>query len=71
MANKKHDAVTIYEPIIPAITTNMDSDLKIVNITEIGKEPDERMNKPYLSWHGESTTNGKSLGLKSILSLSR
>ena len=37
----------------------MDSDLKVVNGTEIGKKPDERMNRPDLPGLKEDTTYGK------------
>ena len=37
----------------------MDSNLKVVNKTEIGKNPDKRTNRPHLSGHREDTSNGK------------
>ena len=48
-----------YDSSIPVTAASMDSNLKVVNGTEIGKKPDERMNRPNLSGHREDTTNGK------------
>ena len=48
-----------HDSSIPVTTASMDSDLKVVNKTEIGKKPDERMNRPDLSGHRDDTTNRK------------